>query len=229
LRNAVIIGMGIAAIITLLSVFAVSKSTTTISAPNNNNNKQQNTNNYRPITFFAIEQCTAEPHTAYIVNARGFAMVVPRGTSHALDANNSTGSSPMHGPYEFVLKPEHAAYLTLFQDFCPLGINNTRPSYSPVNYYSSVNYSAALVASDFKAIAEDNPRTLNETITNLTKINDHALQVTYAISAPQDNGTGTYMVGLYGMCPGELLTIGDKPANNTTIKKFLDTPYYGCS
>ena len=62
---------------------------------------------------------------------------------------------------------------------------------------------------------------------HLTKLGIHSLSVTYAISAQPDANKATYVItNFYGICPGELLTIGDKP--NDYSLQWAKGTFYGC-
>lgn len=62
---------------------------------------------------------------------------------------------------------------------------------------------------------------------SITKISDQAVKVTYMVSAEPSAVNATYILtNFYGICPGELLTIGDKP--NEASQEWSKGPFYGC-
>ena len=62
---------------------------------------------------------------------------------------------------------------------------------------------------------------------NLTKTGIHSVSVTYVISAEPDADKATYRItNFYGICGGEILTIGDEPNDNSF--ELVKGPYYGC-
>ena len=63
---------------------------------------------------------------------------------------------------------------------------------------------------------------------NLAKLNDHAVSVTYTISTEPSAEKQTYIItNFYGICPGELLTVGEVP--NELSLEWAKGPFYGCS
>lgn len=63
---------------------------------------------------------------------------------------------------------------------------------------------------------------------DLTKLNSHAIRITYTISAEASADEATYVItNFYGICPGELLTIGDRTNDNSL--HWARGPFYGCT
>ncbi|AIF85043.1 hypothetical protein NTE_03008 [Candidatus Nitrososphaera evergladensis SR1] len=62
---------------------------------------------------------------------------------------------------------------------------------------------------------------------NITRTSDHAVKVTYVISADPSSNKATYIItNFFRTCPGELLTIGDEP--NEKSAEWAKGPFYGC-
>jgi hypothetical protein len=62
---------------------------------------------------------------------------------------------------------------------------------------------------------------------NITKVSDQSIKVTYAIIAEPSAIKATYIItNFYGICPGEILTVGDEP--NEKSAEWAKGPFYGC-
>lgn len=64
---------------------------------------------------------------------------------------------------------------------------------------------------------------------NLTKVNEHMVEVTYGIEASRSASNNTYHFGIYGVCWGEILTIGDGPNADSMAVEWAKGPFYGCT
>ena len=64
---------------------------------------------------------------------------------------------------------------------------------------------------------------------NITRIDDQSVKVTYVIMADNDAENGTYGISIVGTCTGETLTIGDAPNENSMAVEMAKGPVYGCS
>jgi hypothetical protein len=63
---------------------------------------------------------------------------------------------------------------------------------------------------------------------NITKIDDQSVKVTYVITADNNAENGTYGIFMAGSCIGEILTIGDAPNENSMAVEMVKGPFYGC-
>jgi hypothetical protein len=63
---------------------------------------------------------------------------------------------------------------------------------------------------------------------NITRIDDQSVRITYVIMANNDAENGTYGISIAGSCIGEILTIGNAPNENSMAVEMVKGPFYGC-
>jgi hypothetical protein len=124
---------------------------------------------------------------------------------------NSNDSHPT--TYDFVLRPNSTGYISVVYDF---GINELPTS----EYFADL-----MKASDVHRLGSDgnswiflpaNQTSLTVSVApdNITKVNPATLRVTYSIETKdtrQEEIGNTYLINIYQVCTGELITIGDRP------------------
>src|SRR2546426_5450000 len=187
------------------------------------------------LTSASVQVCENRP-TVSLTHVTGFVTIQSRPTPYTLKQDTDLSIQPM-GTYEFVLKPGSVGYVKMAYDFCPNAFL-TQPSrtanYSelnklfqsrsspneiiyklndkPDNNTSSTGLSMTSNDNLLKEVLNATDVGLRIFPSNLTKLGIHSLSVTYAISADSDADKATYVItNFYGICPGELLTVGDKP------------------
>jgi hypothetical protein len=177
------------------------------------------------LSSFFITQCENEPASISIAKATGFTMIVPRG-GPPLGSNNQTLADVKLGQpfgiYEFVLNPSKTGHLTFLYDFCPIKIADNGTTITN-------NTQLLKFFNMFNSTNQKYQHTLTVSIANLTQVNGHSVQVTYDIaSALNSTSSDTYTgIRFYKVCPGEIVTIGDKP-NDRVANAWLEGPSYGC-
>lgn len=113
--------------------------------------------------------------------------------------------------YDFVLRPNSTGYITVVYDFGQ-------------NELPAPEFFAELVkASDIHRLSGDgsswiflhaNQTSLTVSPENVTKVNPTTLRVTYTVETSdtkQEEIGSTYLVNIYQVCTGELVTIGEEP------------------
>lgn len=115
--------------------------------------------------------------------------------------------------YDFVLRPNSTAYLTLDYNF---GTNELPEA----NYFTDLTEH-----SDIHRLSNDgsdwifipaNQTSLSYFVApeNVTKVNPTTLKVTYTIETKntiKDEVGNTYLLGIYQVCEGQFITIGEEP------------------
>ena len=119
---------------------------------------------------------------------------------------------------EFVLKPNSIGKITM--SYLPVSNANTTEELisniyqkSPSEFFADKiqNISKVTSGQDLESVNAQNVG-VGIIAENITKVaGSNGLQVTYVVNASPDAEKGTYLVGLWQTCPGELLTIGEKP------------------
>jgi len=202
-------------------------------------------------TSGSIQVCE-NPPTVSLTHVTGFAMIQSRPASYTLKQDTDLSIQPV-GRYEFVLKPGSVGHVKMVYDFCPNAFL-TQPSrtanYSELNkLFQSRSSPNEIIyklndkpdnntSSTGLSITSSDKQLLSEVLnatdvglrifpSDLTRLGIHSLAVTYIISAEPDADKATYVItNFYGICPGELLTIGDTP-NEKSIQ-WAKGPFYGC-
>lgn len=126
---------------------------------------------------------------------------------------NKNESYPYATSYDFVLQPNSTGYLTLVYDF-------------GTNELPDANFSADLnKQSDIHRLSNDGSKWIfvpaNQTSLsyyvapeNVTKVNPTTLKLTYTIetkNTKKDKVGNTYHIGIYQICEGQFITIGEAP------------------
>ena len=195
-------------------------------------------------TSGSIQVCE-NPPTVSLTHVTGFAMIQSRPTPYTLKQDTDLSNQPV-GRYEFVLKPGSVGHVKMAYDFCPNAFL-TQPSRTA--NYSELNKLFQSRSSPNEIIYKLNDKPDNSTSSDkqllsevlnatdvglrifpsdLTKLGIHSLAVTYVISAEPDADKATYVItSFYGICPGELLTIGVKPNENSL--EWAKGTFYGCN
>ena len=203
------------------------------------------------LTSGSIQVCENTP-TVSLKRATGFAMILSRPTPTTLKQDTDLSIQPV-GTYEFVLKPGSVGHVKMAYDFCPNAFllqPSRTANYSELNKLfqsrssqneminrlndkldNNTSSTGLSITSSDKQLTE----ALNASVvglrispTDLTKLGIHSLSVTYVVSAEPDADKATYVItSFYGICPGELLTIGDKP--NDYSLQWAKGSFYGCS
>lgn len=203
----------------------------------------------------SIQICDDGSKAISITRAGGFVTIKSRSHSPTLQQDTDVSIQPA-GIYEFVLKPGSVGHVKMTYDFCPnaFGLQPSRTAnYSELNelfqsrnstnkeviYKLNDNFNDTisgngafqlLTAPTDQLLIEDNPAKVGLQIypSDLTKLNAHAVSVTYTISAePSVNKTTYVFTNFYGICPGELLTVGESP--NEHSLKWATGTFNGCS
>lgn len=92
----------------------------------------------------------------------------------------------------------------------PLGSLTTKTNVLPTSYIPQANGTGVKILPS-----------------NITKISDQSVKVTYVIIAESSASKTTYIItNFYRTCPGEILTIGDEP--NDISQEWAKGPFYGC-
>jgi hypothetical protein len=145
------------------------------------------------------------------------------------------------GIYEFVLKPGSVGHVKMVFDFCPsvFEMQSSRTlNYSELNELFQSSNSTNQIIHKLNEKPPSNDAVLTEIpnamdvglridASDITKLNNHAVGVTYTISSEPSADKATYVItNFYGICPGELLTIGDRPNENSL--EWVKGPFYGC-
>ena len=194
-------------------------------------------------TSGSIQVCE-NPPTVSLTHVTGFAMIQSRPTPYTLRQDTDLSIQPV-GRYEFVLKPGSVGHVKMAYDFCPntfLNQPSRTANYSELSkLFESRSSPTEIIyklndkpgnntSSDNQLLSEVHNATdvgLRIFPSDLTKLGIHSLAVTYIISAEPDADKATYVItNFYGICPGELLTIGDKPNENSL--QWARGPFYGC-
>jgi hypothetical protein len=199
----------------------------------------------------SIQICENNSKVISIKQASGFASIQARSTSPTLKQNTDVSIQPI-GIYEFVLKPGSTGHVKMTYDFCPntfgFQSNRTATHSELTELFQSYNSTNQLVTYLRIAKAENNNDSaigeiplakeeysarnatdvgLQIYTSDVTKINSHSVSLTYTIAADPSASQDTYIItNFYGICPAELLTIGDSP-NEDSIKYGKGT-FYGC-
>lgn len=202
----------------------------------------------------SIQVCDNSPKAVSITYASGFVLIQARSSSPALKQDTDVSIQPV-GIYEFVLKPGSIGYVNVAYDFCPnafgtqpsrtanyseltnLFQSSTSPNY--IIYKLNGNNASRANNGAFELQSNPNDQLLTEVLnvtdvglridaSDLTKLNTHAVSARYTISAEPTAERATYVISkFYGICPGELLTIGDT-ANDNSLQ-WVKGPFYGCT
>lgn len=197
---------------------------------------------------FTITQCEDYSiNVAHsITDVNGFVTVEPRTSATPEIILGTHTPGPAIGIYEFVLQPGSTGEITMVYDFCP--------SEGKILDDNSTNY-VVLDSTELRNIFDQNNSTnegmyvLNEDAqanidrliqvpgnstgvriypSEIAKVNDHSVEVTYTISANSDAEKVTYITAnFYDVCPGEILTIGDEV--NDESSEWASGPFYGCA
>lgn len=208
---------------------------------------------------FTVTRCNDVSPASSILETNGFATIKAMTTGQPMPSIPTTGNEP--GIYEFVLKPNSKAIVTMAYDFCP-GIgksmidtsSNKTTSAELETFFDSFNSTnkgvyklnvQAFSKSDDTTNDALGSLTKNNNIlptsfipqangtgvkiypSNITKISDQSIKVTYVVIAESSASKATYVItNFYRTCPGEILTIGDEP--NDLSQKWAEGPFYGC-
>lgn len=221
-RNIIISGVGITAIAIVLAFYMYIPSLA---------NRE---------TSSSIQMCDNVQKKISIIQASGFRQIQPRSSSPMIKQDIDVSVSPV-GIYEFALMPGSTANLKLSYDFCGgpnaqasrtvqymelLGLGRPNNSTNPTIYRLNNN---SQVSND-QLLTPVNSTDIGLVIhpVTYTKLNDHAITVGYEISAKPDAEKGTYVTNnFYGLCPGELITVGETP-NNSSVR-WANGSFYGCN
>lgn len=155
--------------------------------------------------------CGAASDVATFVDAKGFVNI-----SHIYN-----GTLPF---YDFVLKPGNKGSITMIlnfsrQEICRYGhcmeLNSTQDvlTYGRqtnfTKFFSLSNRDILKTYQKFPLIPYNTTDIrLNEEAENLTA---NSVRITYSIEVSPTADLGNYLLTFYNTCPGELLTVGDKP------------------
>jgi hypothetical protein len=176
-------------------------------------------------------------------------MIQPRG-SPAFKQDADVRVQPI-GTYEFVLKPGSTGYIKMAYDFCPtyFGFHPSRTAnYTELNKLiqrpdqiihklndklnntenSGYPFQLPLASDDQQLLTGVNATDVGLRVhaSDLTKLNSHALSATFTIFAEPNANMTTYIFTMYGICPGEILTVGEMP--NDRSLEWAKGPFYGC-
>jgi len=188
---------------------------------------------------FGVDQrCQSNNEWATIVDERGFVGIKPYQGAPALQENVMTpGRKP--GLYEFVLAPNSTANITMIYDTCEQQSKATFGNNISKFFESFDSRKAGLYKFDSneqsesfltgQAIGPSGNDTGGVAVypSAIKQENEHRVVVTYTITAESKTVSGDYIMTLYHTCPGQLLTIGNKP-HQGDIPSTHGT-FYGCS
>jgi len=196
----------------------------------------------------SIQVCDGSSRLASIKYAAGFASTKPRSSFSPAFQQDADVSITPAGRYEFVLQPGSLGQVKISYDFCPnafilahsttLNYSESFPStYSPsqtiyrLNDRPDSNTTGPLsltLNNDQDLLTEVNSTDVGVTIfySDLKKLDSHTLGMTFTISAEPSADRATYVITNFGICPGELLTIGDTP--NERSLEWANGAFYGC-
>ena len=188
--------------------------------------------------FGTAQRCVSNNEWASIDDVRGFATIKRYQGAPPLQENLMTpGRKP--GLYEFVLAPNSTGYITMVYDTCSEPItatigNNVSQFFSSldthtsgINKFDSNEESESFRTGQAIWVPGNNAAPVQVYSSIVKQENEHRVVVTYTISADSKAIPGVYIMNLYHTCPGELLTIGDKPHQGDI--PWTHGTFYGCS
>lgn len=117
------------------------------------------------------------------------------------------------GTYDFVLRPNSTGYITVVYDF---GANElpTAGFFKELMEESDIHRLSGDGSSWIFLPANQTSLTVSVPPENVTKVNQSTLKVTYTVkteNTKQEEIGDTYLVNIYQVCTGELITIGEEP------------------
>lgn len=230
--------------------------TTTIALPSNNNNQSKEvapaimtpdegnrSNGGNHFISSADELCSKYGEWASIADEGGFVTTRPFHNAPNLEPNTQT---PDRKPslYEFVLAPNSTGHITMVYDSCSVNTFNrefgNNYNYTSTFFKSFDTHLHGLAKFDSNEQSESfktgqviwlQPNETGGITVYPSSIkmgnSDHQLIVTYTLEANSNAQRGLYIINLFHICPGELLTIGDKPHQGEI--PWVNGTFNGCS
>lgn len=170
-----------------------------------------------------------------ILDFNGFVTVSPaiEGTSDLIRGKETTGSRP--GIYQFVLAPGSTGSITMiYRDFCggDLKYPDDISSEALLEFFNSTNTTTDglyKLGNNMVGVLHLPPSATKDIaiyVSSIVRENNDRVKVVYTASATDSADTGTYVMNIYAVCPGEILTIGEN-AYLGSIPWARET-FYGC-
>lgn len=177
------------------SLYFLSLESQTISSNILVNGTKQNTSLYK---HFQINETTFEYKNLPVCDMHPYAKIIATGGFYTI--------IPRNGSYEFVLKPGTIGYMTMIYNFP----QNTTQSF--LTQFRSTF--ADLLSTRIYTLDDPNtPHSSTEGIKifpiNVINDTENSIYVTYVINSSKTQGI--YLLGTFFSCPGEIITIGEKP------------------
>lgn len=121
------------------------------------------------------------------------------------------GQAGVTGLYDFVLKPNSTGHITMGYDFREYTTDDVMKRYHTT--LSDAFGTKDLWKLDGSGLVHlpAEKTGIRAYASNIVNMTDHAIMVTYTIKANASAENGTYLIPLFQTCPGELVTIGERP------------------
>lgn len=196
------------------------------------------------VTLTADERCSKYGgEWASIADEGGFVAIRPFQNATNLEPNTQTPDRKP-GLYEFVLAPNSTGHITMVYDSCSANtfnqefgnnINDTSTFFKSFDtrLHGLAKFDSNEQSESFKTgqAIRLSPNETGGVMVYPSEIkmgdNDHQLVVTYTLEANSKAQRGLYIINLFHRCPGELLTVGDKPHQGEI--PWVNGTFYGCS
>ena len=245
-RKGILLGLAGAGILSIIILFVVSSTSPPMEgdkSPNSVNRPDDSKSEY-----FTITRCEDSSIAAAvsIVDVDGFVAVQPRTSATPEIVPGTPTSGPAIGIYEFVLQPGSTGNITMTYDFCPTEgqVFGEQPRFNIINstelryifdQTNSTNKEMYVLNEDAQAntdrltyVTPGSSTGIKIYPEEISKVNEHAVEVTYTISASHAADEATFITAnFYRVCPGEILTIGGDV--NEGSLEWASGPFYGCA
>lgn len=168
-----------------------------------------------------------------LVKTSGFLSVNPLPTNSQNMNNPEIEKSNESKLIQFTLPPNSSGTVTMLYDKpCNSQGFEIKPTLNVLyNFFNSINSeNVGLQKFDesitgLEHITSKNGANLHIYVSNVENYQNNSVLVQYAIKSSSD--TGRYLLSLHRTCPGDLLTVGDKPYSGILPPYFKGT-FYGC-
>lgn len=149
-----------------------------------------------------VQHCPAMITDVTLEDATGFVTVNER----YKDQNGVLGL------YDFVLKPNSSGQITILYDFREYRVADFMASYHTTlaEVFGPKEEVKKLVGAGF-AILPVEKAGISIYASDITNMTEHIIKVTYTVKAEHNAEKGTYLIDIFQTCPGELITVGEKP------------------
>lgn len=245
-RKGILFGLAGVGILSIIVMFVASSASLPIEGGKSVNSIAGQNN--EPSEYFTITQCGESGIAAAvsIVDVDGFVAVQPRTSTTPEIVPGTPTSGPRIGIYEFVLQPGSTGSIIMTYDFCPaerqvmgeepsrLNIVNSTELRYIFDQTNSTNSGMYILNEEAKSsvdrlifVPPGNSTEITISAGEITKVDEHTIEVIYAISASPEADDATFITAnFYKVCPGEILTIG-KELNEKSLD-WSKGPFYGC-